>query len=208
LLKWVAMQLLLKHNYLHNYIYINKYNNQDVNIPCSQNVIIITDKYIQLKLYYESKNRVDIKEIIESAGTPNSEILKKDFNNITLTVELNTDKTIKQFVYMMFIFQEFLSFICKNKISFCDVILKSDTEEYHCFLLLKRIIKNKDIHSFEGTLIDCFGAYKQLKKTKGLKLKILLNIFIEMNDNLNKKKPVHLRPINITICEATLGITG
>ena len=190
-------------NYLHNYIYINKYNNLNSIIPSSQNNLIITDNNIELNLYYESKHKKDIYEIIEYAGSRNSEILKKSLNHINITVNLDTDKTMEQFVYMMFIYQEFLSSVCKNNISFCDIILKSDSYKYHCFLLItKNKNKDKDIESFNATLIDPFGVNKQKEKIQGIKLKKLFNIFIDMNNNLNNvRKPSHLRPIYITICD-------
>ena len=190
-------------NYLHNYIYISKYSNLNSIISSSQNSIIITDNYIELNLYYESKHKKDINETIEYAGTKNSEILKRKNNYLNIIVNLNTDKTMEQFVYMMFIYQEFLSFVCKNNISFCDIILKSDTHKYHCFLLITKIKnKDKDIEYFNGTLIDPFGVNKQKEKKQGLKLKKLFDTFIDMNNNLNNvTKPQHLRPIHITICD-------
>ena len=189
-------------NYLNNYIYIQKYNNLNSIISSSQNNFIITNQYIELNLYYESKDKREINIIIDYAGSKNSEILKSNYGNINIIVNLNTEKTMDHFVYMMFIYQEFLNSVCKNKISYCDIVLKSDEYKYHCFLLIDKKFKNKDLEYFDGTLIDPFGVNKQKEKLNGLKLKKLFNSFIELNNNLNNvRKPSHLRPIYITICD-------
>ena len=105
-------------NYLNNYIYIQKYNNLNSIISSSQNNFIITNQYIELNLYYESKDKREINIIIDYAGSKNSEILKSNYGNINIIVNLNTEKTMDHFVYMMFIYQEFLNSVCKNKIYF------------------------------------------------------------------------------------------
>ena len=101
---------------MNNYIYIQKYNNLNSIISSSQNNFIITNQYIELNLYYESKDKREINIIIDYAGSKNSEILKSNYGNINIIVNLNTEKTMHHFFYIMFIYQEFLNSVCKNKI--------------------------------------------------------------------------------------------
>jgi hypothetical protein len=90
----------------------------------------------------------------------------------------------------MFYLQETLYYYCRSNVSLTNLEIKTDEYVYNCMLVHRKIFKNKELQHFETTLIDPFCALKQTKNEKGLKIKNILNKFIDFNNKLNKNKSI------------------